>query len=184
AHLFAQKGFNGVSMREISENSGVTKPTIYYYFKSKEQIYRELIDAGRAHSRADVSRIQSLDWPLKKKLIEIIKQRFRDCEQYKDFSRLFLHLNSSIEDLDFISGIKREIKQEPLRILEEMIRDAIESGEIKREVNPAIAAETIIAIFQYFMWKKVEGDDRGDDLPIVEKTIELLFNGLAANKVS
>ncbi|HNT64383.1 MAG TPA: TetR/AcrR family transcriptional regulator, partial [bacterium] len=46
AHLFALKGYDGVSMREISEKTGVTKPTIYYYFGNKEGLYRALIDLG------------------------------------------------------------------------------------------------------------------------------------------
>jgi AcrR family transcriptional regulator len=40
--LFAQKGFESTSIREIASAAEVTKPTIYYYFKSKEGLYLEL----------------------------------------------------------------------------------------------------------------------------------------------
>lgn len=33
--LFAKKGYEGVGVQEICEESGITKPTLYYYFKSK-----------------------------------------------------------------------------------------------------------------------------------------------------
>ena len=46
ADLFSKKGYQRVSMREISECSGVSKPTIYYYFGSKENIYTELASTG------------------------------------------------------------------------------------------------------------------------------------------
>ena len=39
--LFARKGYEATSTREIVEAAGVTKPMIYYYFKNKE--------IGRAH---------------------------------------------------------------------------------------------------------------------------------------
>src|SRR6185369_2858966 len=42
--LFAQKGFESTSVREIASAAEVTKPTIYYYFKSKEGLYLELLD--------------------------------------------------------------------------------------------------------------------------------------------
>lgn len=44
ARLFAHKGYNGTAVREIVENAGVTKPTLYYYFTNKEDLYVQLID--------------------------------------------------------------------------------------------------------------------------------------------
>ncbi len=40
-HLFYQKGYDAVGVQEIATAAGVTKPTLYYYFKSK----RGLLDA-------------------------------------------------------------------------------------------------------------------------------------------
>lgn len=34
-HLFYQKGYDAVGVQEIATAAGVTKPTLYYYFKSK-----------------------------------------------------------------------------------------------------------------------------------------------------
>jgi TetR/AcrR family transcriptional regulator len=44
ASLFANKGYAGTSVREIVETAGVTKPTLYYYFKNKEELYVRLMD--------------------------------------------------------------------------------------------------------------------------------------------
>ncbi|MCF7848398.1 MAG: TetR/AcrR family transcriptional regulator [Kiritimatiellales bacterium] len=41
--LFATQGFDGVGIRDISEDSGVGLSTIIYHFKSKENIYLETI---------------------------------------------------------------------------------------------------------------------------------------------
>jgi TetR/AcrR family transcriptional regulator len=37
--VFAQKGFNGASLEEIAEKVGVTKPALYYYYRSKKELY-------------------------------------------------------------------------------------------------------------------------------------------------
>ncbi|HLO60510.1 MAG TPA: TetR/AcrR family transcriptional regulator [Bacteroidales bacterium] len=42
--LFLQKGFKEVTMNEILEQSGLSRGTFYYYFKSKEKIYEEVIN--------------------------------------------------------------------------------------------------------------------------------------------
>lgn len=61
ARLFASRGYDATSVREIVEAAGVTKPTLYYHFSSKEGLaqallneplernivrLRELLDAG------------------------------------------------------------------------------------------------------------------------------------------
>ncbi len=41
--LFAEKGFEGVSMNDIAERVDMQKSALYYYFKSKKDIYDSLI---------------------------------------------------------------------------------------------------------------------------------------------
>jgi TetR/AcrR family transcriptional regulator len=42
--LFANNGFNGTSLAEISQASGISDGLILYHFKSKEKLYREVIE--------------------------------------------------------------------------------------------------------------------------------------------
>lgn len=41
ARQFAELGFDGVSMREISRECGCPAPSIYYHFASKSELYKE-----------------------------------------------------------------------------------------------------------------------------------------------
>src|SRR5712692_4534787 len=43
--LFAQRGYDGVSMREIAEACAITKANIYYYFKDKEALYLQVLES-------------------------------------------------------------------------------------------------------------------------------------------
>jgi AcrR family transcriptional regulator len=42
--LFAIKGFDAVSLREIAEAAGVRKATLYYYFTSKDEILEKILE--------------------------------------------------------------------------------------------------------------------------------------------
>jgi AcrR family transcriptional regulator len=42
--IFAQKGYAGTSVREIAEQAGVSKPVLYYYFKSKEGLFLAILE--------------------------------------------------------------------------------------------------------------------------------------------
>ena len=42
--LFAVKGFDAVSLREIADAAGVRKATLYYYFTSKDEILEKILE--------------------------------------------------------------------------------------------------------------------------------------------
>lgn len=44
--LFARKGYTATSVREIVSEAGVTNPMLYYYFDSKEGLYRALFEGS------------------------------------------------------------------------------------------------------------------------------------------
>lgn len=41
--LFSKKGYEAVSVQELVTMAGITKPTLYYYFGSKEGLYDQLL---------------------------------------------------------------------------------------------------------------------------------------------
>ena len=43
AEIFSTKGYSATTVREIVHRAGVTKPALYYYFRSKEGIYLALM---------------------------------------------------------------------------------------------------------------------------------------------
>ncbi|MFE0156200.1 TetR/AcrR family transcriptional regulator [Nonomuraea sp. NPDC059007] len=42
--LFTARGYRTTSMREVAEQVGLTKPTLYHYFRSKSEIIQQLLD--------------------------------------------------------------------------------------------------------------------------------------------
>ena len=42
-HLFSEKGYEAVSVQELVDMANITKPTLYYYFGSKEGVYDHLL---------------------------------------------------------------------------------------------------------------------------------------------
>jgi len=41
--LFSEKGYESAGINEIVQKAGVTKPTLYYFFQSKEGIFQEIL---------------------------------------------------------------------------------------------------------------------------------------------
>ena len=53
--LFSEKGYDATSVREICEAAGVTKPTLYHFYGSKEGVYRAIVEGALVRFRADVA---------------------------------------------------------------------------------------------------------------------------------
>jgi AcrR family transcriptional regulator len=55
--LFFQFGFSKTSMEDIAAQSGLAKPTLYYYYENKEAIFNEIVmqEANRFIARLDAA---------------------------------------------------------------------------------------------------------------------------------
>lgn len=48
--LFAEKGYDGVSVSDISDAAGVNKALVFYYFGTKDNILKEVLKAGASEA--------------------------------------------------------------------------------------------------------------------------------------
>ena len=52
--LFAEKGFEGASMRELAKRAGTTPSNVYNYFPSKQALLAEVFETGTAQIRETI----------------------------------------------------------------------------------------------------------------------------------
>jgi AcrR family transcriptional regulator len=86
--LFAKKGFEATSMREIAEAAGVTKPMIYYHFKNKEDLYFSILDTSLDRFTQTVRAAVEGEAPPEEKLQKIVATYVRHFEEENDIFRL------------------------------------------------------------------------------------------------
>lgn len=100
--LFSKKGYYETKISDIVEKSGVAQGTFYIYFKSKEEIFLELV--------------KSLHLDLMERLEKYIKIE-KDCQSLiKDFVKEFLtevYNNREIAEIFFsqLFGLNQEFKK-------------------------------------------------------------------------
>jgi len=178
AQLFADRGYNGVSMREISEYSGVSKPMIYYYFGSKEGIFSELLKTGRQFAVENLQAILASELPVRDKLVELIKTRFAMCRRHPEFVRFYFSAILSADQLPFIRFFTSDLLH-PQELLTKIIRDGIEAGEFNPDLDAGIIASLVagvqfIYIIKYLNWNNEEFTDQ-----LAEEIVDHLMRGLS-----
>lgn len=92
ARLFATRGYEATSIREIVEAVGVRKPTLYHYFTSKEELAKELL-TGSMTRLIEASRRWVDEQPDPLLALEgVLEEHFRFCREEPDRSRFFYAL--------------------------------------------------------------------------------------------
>lgn len=177
ARLIAERGYNGVSMREISEQSGVSKPTIYYYFTSKEEIYKELVNVGLNYVIGMLKEIAALSIPFKARLVQLMKKTFQLCLKHPDFTKFFFSLLTYADQMPLLKKFT-EVLQENGQILSSMIQEGIDTGEFGASANPALATEIISGVLAHFIWRQLNSEKVILTDKLAEDVVEILFKGL------
>jgi AcrR family transcriptional regulator len=54
--VFAERGFHVTSMNDIAEAAGVTKPVLYQHFRSKRELYLELLEDVGGRLRDEIAK--------------------------------------------------------------------------------------------------------------------------------
>src|SRR5438046_1314454 len=87
--LFGAKGYDGVHMRDIAERVSLTMPAIYYYFKSKEQLYVAVLTGGGERFRAILEEAARASGSIRDRLVAMVAAHFRLTREFPALMRLF-----------------------------------------------------------------------------------------------
>jgi AcrR family transcriptional regulator len=88
--LFATRGYDATSVREICEAAGITKPTLYHFFGSKDGVLQALVQAGFRQYRAMVNTAMDTPGSFKERVKVLARSVFQSASSKPLFWR-FIH---------------------------------------------------------------------------------------------
>jgi len=114
--LFSDKGYGATSVREICEAAGITKPTLYHFYGSKEGVYRALVEGALERFRADIQRALSGEVPLRERLGRMARAYVDAAMREPDLARFVMalshnpqHSAPATDFVGFYNGLLTEI---------------------------------------------------------------------------
>lgn len=85
--LFAVKGYDATAVREICEAAGITKPTLYHFYGSKEGVLRALVTSGFERFRRLVDSAIASPGSLRDRLRTLARALFESAHRQPHFWR-------------------------------------------------------------------------------------------------
>ena len=90
--LFAQKGYEATSTREIVEAAGVTKPMLYYYFGSKEGLCKAAIKRFVQPFFAELRQTTAESREPRELLVDFVWMHFQHFHNHRDVFQFYMSL--------------------------------------------------------------------------------------------
>jgi AcrR family transcriptional regulator len=140
AKLFAQKGYENTTTRDIARAANISSAAVYYYFDSKEDLLYQILDETITNGLELLSKIAKGEKTLPEKLSSILQAHTRTAVDYNKM-KLLVHDQRSLSSKhkEFISKKQRDYVQFLIRILEELKRE----GKI-------VDIDTTVCAFAFF----------------------------------
>jgi AcrR family transcriptional regulator len=177
--LFAERGFAGTSLQDVASAAGLTRPALYYYVTSKddllERLVHQVIDdaADRLHAIVADETLSPSD-----QLRELVKAFAR--RQLADPKRFQLLIRSEAELPEALASIYLRGRRRVLDAFVAVIRRGVATEEF-RNVDVRTAAFGVIGTCNWIAWWYHPGDGPSEDA-IAEQYADFAVAGLAANK--
>jgi len=137
--LFAERGFDGVSMRDIGDASGVSQPLIHHHFGSKEELYGAVLRRSADDYAA--------------RFPEIAHVSDEPADIRSEMSRIFKYMCENESMRRIIGWCRLEGKQGMLtacqelrRALVQRIREAQRLNRVRADIDPATIAVILEAV--------------------------------------
>jgi AcrR family transcriptional regulator len=171
---FLKNGIAGTSIDDIANHLNVTKPTIYHYGRSKDDLVRECLKVGSEQLSATLDAFGASDASGLQKLKELFRHYTANVAE--DFGRLLVTIHPRA-----LSAAGRaeyaQARQRFIDVVKDLIRDGIRDGSL-RPCNIHLAALTVIGAFNFIgHWYRAGSEYNTDQ--VFEGLITVLLYGIA-----
>lgn len=180
--LFSEKGFRGVTTRELAAAVGVTEPVLYQHFTTKRDLYHAIIEERAVHGdraipkslcakfdtvtddRAFLVRLANgiIDWHAKDPTYARLLV-FSALEKH-ELSQMFIDRYSNAFITDLAGYFRRRIEE-----------------GVFRPIDPMVAAETLVAAAGHFGMGRAVFGQQPLNLPqqeLVEGFVDIFLEGM------
>ncbi len=158
--LFAVKGLGSTKITDIARDAGMSQGLLYHYFRSKEEIFVELIRHGLQGMNAAARQLEKMPLTPTEKISRAITELLRGMSENEDFARYFLlvaQANFTEAIPDEAKTVIREESEVPYEVMSRIMRAGQLDGSIKNHKPEDLAILFWVLIKGFALHKAARG---------------------------
>lgn len=179
AKCFAENGFSETTMDQISKEAGVSKGSLYWYFRSKEELFIKLKEKKVAEVLQTLTELFTPVESFELKLAKASRLYFSSLTpRQRKAARLNMQFWVASSKISELNKMLNEQYNKLRAFLKLTIEEAIEKGELRKEIDSELLATILLATLDglELHWAILEKDF--DWQKIHDTFCDAILNGL------
>jgi AcrR family transcriptional regulator len=156
AKVFRTKGYHAATVRDIAEEVGILKGSLYHHFESKEALLYLVVKEPIAQMYRTMSAIAAADGSATEKLRRAIAAHLEAFDRH--YPHLFVYLRER-------EAVKRRFREqigfspkEYERLWQRILREGVASGEFRRDLDIRVASYGLLGMLNWsYKWYDPQG---------------------------
>jgi AcrR family transcriptional regulator len=131
--VFAERGYQGATLEDVAQRLGMSKATIYIYYKNKDDLFLHVVEDLVASTLEAITQdAQAPKEPIEK-LSGIVYTMISFYERERDFFRIYLHEKHGLEvaPKDPHKRTLRDMYIQAVDHLASVLQEGIDAGRIR-----------------------------------------------------
>lgn len=185
--IFADNGYKGTTIEDIAEAAGVSKPTLYNYFSSKEQLFLGVLDFINDNINDLLDPIVHSSKLFPEKIEEALSTLINYLNDHRGILHIVFHEPRSFAEVlkdgpdDHFRSFFGQ-KDEKKKKMDEIIRAGYQEGFIRETIPAKLVFFTIMGFFHAcllnLVLQKKEALSENEIRDVVSNMMEILATGI------
>jgi AcrR family transcriptional regulator len=177
AELFAERGFNNTTVRDIADAAGILSGSLYHHFDSKESMVDEILSSFQAELFRTYDAILASDLDPRGKLEAVVRASFEAIDRHHSEVAIFQSdaaFLMQFERFDYL----REHNERFHAMWLGLLRDGVASGVLRADVD----AELVFRFIRDTVWVAVHWYRPGGELSadqVADQYLSILLDGVS-----
>ncbi len=173
--LFARFGFKKTTVDDIAGTLHMGKSTIYYYFETKEDIFKAVIERESKFLAMKIKKaVDKVTSPVEKLRVFILT-RMQCLKQLANFYSVLK--DEYLEHYPFIEKVRKKDFEEEIETIKTFLKEGVEKG-IFAIKNPRLTSFAIVTALKGLEYPLTIETKTADIKRNVNILLETLFNGV------
>lgn len=187
---FLEHGVDGAALRQIASDAGTNIGMIYYYFKTKDELFLAAIEEVYARLVEDMQRVLRTDAPIEERLRLLYERLSAIDAQEVDVLRMVLR--EALTSSDRMLRLAHRFESGHLPLLVELVAEGTRTQRLRDDLHPLVvmAATVLLGLIPQLAHRIVSASP----LPIREQLpppaqaaddlLQVLLRGVAGPRAS
>jgi AcrR family transcriptional regulator len=183
--VFAEWGYQRATLEEIAQRAGMSKATIYIYYKNKDDLFLHVVEELYDAVTSTTAQEAETSKPPMEKLAGIVRSKMEFFERERDFFRIYLNEKHGLEvaPKDPHKRTLRDMYLQGVQTLAKVLQEGIDAGQI-RAMDSRRLAFFLQEMMSTLLVQRIQGKAKTTVEEDVEQLLDLFLNGACQRHAS